>query len=130
MGFEMTTTMAPQLVTGGGRPAGNEACLPASRLSERESERPGRVPGQLIAGRFRVIQTLGTGSLGAVYLCVETATAKTVAVKLFRRDLAKDEEFADALRTRRRAPSRSANGTTASFGFTNAVGRPTGICSS
>ena len=38
------------------------------------------------------------GSLGAAdYLCVETATAKTVAVKLYRRDLATDEDFAGAL---------------------------------
>ena len=86
------------MVTGGGRPVGSEVPLPAGRLSVRESERPGRVPGQLIAGRFRVIQALGAGSLGAVYLCVETATAKTVAVKVFRRDLAKDPEFSDALR--------------------------------
>ena len=94
----MTTTKAPQMAPGGGQPVGNEVSRPAGRLSVRESERPGRVPGQLIAGRFRVIQALGAGSLGAVYLCVETATAKTVAVKVFRRDLAKDPEFSDALR--------------------------------
>jgi serine/threonine protein kinase len=98
MGFEMTTTMTTRSVTGGGWPADSEVRVPAGRPAERESERAGRVPGQLIAGRFRVIQALGAGSLGAVYLCVEIVTAKTVAVKLYRRDLAKDEEFAGALR--------------------------------
>jgi serine/threonine protein kinase len=98
VGFEMATTMIPRSVTGGGWGAGSDMRAPANRPAERESERAGRVPGQLIAGRFRVIQALGAGSLGAVYLCVETATAKTVAVKLYRRDLARDEEFSDALR--------------------------------
>jgi serine/threonine protein kinase len=98
MGFEMTTTMTPRSVTGGGWPAESEVRVPAGRPAERAGERAGRVPGQLIAGRFRVIQALGAGSLGAVYLCVEIVTAKTVAVKLYRRDLAKDEEFSGALR--------------------------------
>jgi serine/threonine-protein kinase len=98
MGFEMTTTMTTRSVTGGGWPADSEVRVPAGRPAERESERAGRVPGQSIAGRFRVIQALGAGSLGATYLCVEIVTAKTVAVKLYRRDLAKDEEFSGALR--------------------------------
>jgi len=53
---------------------------------------------QVIDGRYRVVDTLGTGSLGTVYLCDEIATTKRVAVKVFRRDCAKDEEFMDRLR--------------------------------
>jgi len=53
---------------------------------------------QVIDGRYRVVDTLGAGSLGTVYLCDEIATTKRVAVKVFRRDCAKDEEFMDRLR--------------------------------
>ena len=93
MGFEMTTTMTPRSATGVGWPAGSGVPVPAARPAEQA----GCVPGQSIAGRFRVIRALGAGGLGAVYLCMESATAKRVAVKLYRRDLARDEEFAGAL---------------------------------
>jgi len=53
---------------------------------------------QVINGRYRVVDTLGTGSLGTVYLCDEISTAKRVAVKVFRREFAKDAEFMDRLR--------------------------------
>ena len=53
---------------------------------------------QVIDGRYRVVDTLGTGSLGTVYLCDEIPTTKRVAVKVFRRDCSNDEEFMDRLR--------------------------------
>jgi serine/threonine protein kinase len=53
---------------------------------------------QVINGRYRVVDMLGTGSLGTVYLCDEIPTAKRVAVKVFRREFAKDAEFMDCVR--------------------------------
>jgi serine/threonine protein kinase len=45
-----------------------------------------------------VVDRLGVGSLGTVYLCDEIRTAKRVALKIFRREFAKDEEFMARLR--------------------------------
>ena len=53
---------------------------------------------QVIDGRYRVVDTLGTGSLATVYLCDEIPEGRRVAVKVFRRDCAKDEEFMAHLR--------------------------------
>lgn len=53
---------------------------------------------QVIDGRYRVVDMLGTGSLATVYLCDEIATTKRVAVKVFRRDCSNDDEFMDRLR--------------------------------
>lgn len=56
------------------------------------------LPRQVIDGRYRVVDTLGTGSLGTVYLCDEVPGGRRVALKVFRRDCAKDDEFMDRLR--------------------------------
>jgi hypothetical protein len=53
---------------------------------------------QVIDGRYRVVDTLGTGSLATVYLCDEIPEGRRVAVKVFRRDCARDEEFMAGLR--------------------------------
>ena len=53
---------------------------------------------QVIDGRYRVVDTLGTGGLGTVYLCDEIKTGRRLAVKVFRRDCAMDDEFVDRLR--------------------------------
>jgi serine/threonine protein kinase len=53
---------------------------------------------QVIDGRYRVVDTLGTGSLGTVYLCDAVPDGRRVAVKVFRRDCAKDDEFMERLR--------------------------------
>lgn len=61
---------------------------------------PTRAPlaRQVIGGRYRVVDTLGTGGLGTVYLCDEIPEGRRVAVKVFRRDCARDDEFMDRLR--------------------------------
>ncbi len=88
---------------------------PASMSEERRTGEPGpqspveaavrtnpRTKGfsvrQIIDGRYRVVDMLGTGSLATVYLCDEIATTKRVAVKVFRRDCSTDDEFMDRLR--------------------------------
>ena len=54
--------------------------------------------GRVIGGRYRVLDRLGVGSLGTVYLCDEVRTARRVALKVFRREFAKEEEFMARLR--------------------------------
>jgi serine/threonine protein kinase len=46
-----------------------------------------RPEGTLIAGKYRVVSPLGTGSTGAVYLCEHTGLAKQVAVKILHPEL-------------------------------------------
>lgn len=48
--------------------------------------------GQVLAKRYRLVERLGSGSMGAVYLGVELATARRVAVKIFARELRCDED--------------------------------------
>lgn len=53
---------------------------------------------RVIKGRYQVIDTLGMGSLGTVYLCDDILAATRVAVKVFPRAFARDHEFMDRLR--------------------------------
>ena len=48
--------------------------------------------GWTIAKRYRLIQRLGGGPLGAVYLAAEVATGKKVAVKILAKELRCDDE--------------------------------------
>ncbi len=54
--------------------------------------------GRVIRGRYRVVDTLGVGSLGTVYLCDDLPAIKKVALKVFRREFSRDEEFMRRLR--------------------------------
>jgi hypothetical protein len=63
-----------------------------------QSGGPPFTPGQTIGGRYRVMRALESGSLGTVHVCADAASAKIVAVKVFRRDVARDEECAGLLR--------------------------------
>ena len=48
--------------------------------------------GQTIAKRYRLARRLGTGSLGTVYLAMELATGKPVALKILTRELRCNDE--------------------------------------
>ncbi len=43
-------------------------------------------PGELLQGRFKIIELVGQGGMGAVYRAVEIATEKIVAIKQMRED--------------------------------------------
>lgn len=49
--------------------------------------------GRLVAGRFRLESELGRGGMATVYKAKDEALGRTVAVKLFRRGLADDEDM-------------------------------------
>jgi serine/threonine-protein kinase len=49
--------------------------------------------GDLIAGKYRIVGTLGQGGMGSVYEAVNDAVGKRVAVKLLNANLADNPEF-------------------------------------
>jgi len=51
--------------------------------------------GQLIDGRYRVLQLLGEGGMGAVFVAEHTGLGKRVALKLVRPEFAEDPDFVD-----------------------------------
>ncbi len=66
--------------------------------ARKDSRQSSPLPGQVIQGRYRVIAQRGTGRLATVYLGEEVTTAKKVALKVFHRELAKDEDIVEQLR--------------------------------
>ncbi len=57
-------------------------------------------PGEILQDRYRVERELGRGRLGLAYLAREVAGGQAVVLKVFRRALAGDPEFAAALSRR------------------------------
>jgi serine/threonine-protein kinase len=53
--------------------------------------------GQVVAGRYRVVQRLGGGGMGDVYLAEHALAGRMVALKLLRAELATDESLARRL---------------------------------
>jgi serine/threonine protein kinase len=49
--------------------------------------------GNVIAGRFRITALLGRGGMASVYLAEDEALGRTVAIKVFRRDLADGDDL-------------------------------------
>ena len=50
--------------------------------------------GSIIAGKYRVVGTLGQGGMGSVYEAINDAVGKRVAIKLLDASLADHPEFA------------------------------------
>ena len=48
--------------------------------------------GTLVGGRFRIRAVLGRGGMASVYAATDESLGRTVAVKIFRRDLAETED--------------------------------------
>jgi tRNA A-37 threonylcarbamoyl transferase component Bud32 len=65
--------------------------LPADFL-QALGERP-RFIGDVLANRFKLVQSLGDGGMGQVFVAENVAISRKVAVKLLRTDLLKDADF-------------------------------------
>jgi len=86
-----------------GRPDGGEG--KALNLSEELRSAPGReiLPGDLIAGRYRVIEPLGESPIGRVYKVFDTVVNITVALRLIDPHLTADQRAFERLRTELKA---------------------------
>jgi serine/threonine-protein kinase len=69
---------------------GEQPTLPA--VSAVEEEEPEQRSGQLIAGRYRVVELLGRGGMGEVYLAEHVLLRHRVAIKYMRPALAADPQ--------------------------------------
>ena len=69
--------------------------------------------GSTFAGRYQVIEELGTGGMGRVYKVFDTKIKEKVALKLIKPEVASDKETIERFATRSAWPEGSAIGTSA-----------------
>ena len=58
-----------------------------------DTDKAAALLGRLLKGRYRISRALGEGRLGVVYLAEDTRRERDIALKVFRRDFSRDEEF-------------------------------------
>ena len=57
-----------------------------------ETPAKGLAAGSAFAGRYRIVEELGRGGMGAVYKALDTQISEEVAIKLIRPEIAADEK--------------------------------------
>jgi serine/threonine-protein kinase len=90
--------MTPQPLVQGKRTDGVDVVRQTAGSRPPDQGRRAPLLGKIINGRYRVLDALGAGSLGTVYLCEEIPTNRKAALKVFRRDVSRDDEFVRRLR--------------------------------
>src|SRR4051812_8970272 len=65
-----------------------------------------RLVGTLIAGKYRVLRVIGSGSTGAVYQCQHVGLDKLVALKIMHREMERDSSFVEQFKREAQAASR------------------------
>ena len=99
--------------------------LLASEIEQRpESRAPAGSsvvsPGEILAGRYRVVERLGEGGMGVVYKVEHTRMGKLMALKLLHRDIARERRASALSAARHRGSSchrrRTARNAPGSFG--------------
>jgi serine/threonine-protein kinase len=72
----------------------------------KEEEEPDPYEGNVIQGRYRVIERLGEGGMGVVYVAEHVEIEKRVAVKVLRDDFSKRPEVVQRFRQEARSASK------------------------
>ena len=62
--------------------------------------------GRVLAGRFRLVRELGRGGMAEVWLALNTAVDRLVAIKLIRPEVVKRKETVARFRSEARAAGR------------------------
>jgi serine/threonine protein kinase len=62
-------------------------------MSHDDTEKADSLIGQVIQGRYRIMNLLGEGGMGGVYLAEQLSIERLVAVKVLHEQYARDEEF-------------------------------------
>ena len=73
---------------------------------ESIDEQAERLVGTLIAGKYRVLRVIGSGSTGAVYQCQHVGLDKLVALKIMHREMERDSSFVEQFKREAQAASR------------------------
>lgn len=70
---------------------------------QRSGVKPDPLIGQTLKGRFRILNKLGEGGMGTVYLAEQLSIGRKVALKVLQADFARDAEFVRRFRDEARA---------------------------
>lgn len=79
-------------------PENIEVCPVDGATLRFKSGKQDSLVGSVVKGRYRVIQKLGEGGMGAVYLAEQVAVSRKVALKWLHSDYARDEDFVKRFR--------------------------------
>jgi Tfp pilus assembly protein PilF/TolB-like protein len=74
-----------------GAPRANDGPAPADRTQTLDRRAHGFETGQIVAGRYQIVECLGQGGMGKVYKAHDLEVHEDVALKLIRPDIAADE---------------------------------------
>lgn len=77
-----------------------------ARLNSAPIQNVGSLVGQTVDGKFRIVDTLGTGAMGAVYLAHHIFMNREIALKVMNDDLRHDSKMAERFRREAEAASR------------------------
>jgi serine/threonine protein kinase len=99
----MFSLMSPETLASSGDPAARDAQQPASH--ERQVEVPVH-PGQVIGGKYQVIDLIGSGGMGQVYSALHLDLGERVALKFLRREALQYPELVQRFSTEARAAAR------------------------
>jgi eukaryotic-like serine/threonine-protein kinase len=82
-----------------------EESVPICPLDGTQLPAPPPLLGQILGDRYRILERIGEGGMGTVYLCEHVALGKRMAVKVLRPEFSSDEELVRRFQQEARAAS-------------------------
>src|SRR5215207_10182129 len=78
---------------------------PAKRARQKSDTLPEIIPGRTTLGAYNVLEKLGSGGMGTIYLAKDARLGRRVALKILPAHFARDEEFVRRFELEARAAS-------------------------